>query len=613
MLVKITINHYLTKICHVQLDTQATLMLWRMLIIGFSTCCLACYTIAGSPLCFLPASALLVLSILRYQVLTNYLHKLALFAGSDFEFMPLSLLKKRLQHGELFLGKGFIWQKQDLQCCIDIIEQYKFAEGVTVNPKTRGLRFMQALSPNQALYVPLKFLEGHTLITGTTGAGKTRLFDLLIGQAIMRGETVIIVDPKGDRDLCEHAREVVNSMGDPHKFKYFHPGFPEKSIHINPLYSFNRTTELASRIATLIPTAKGVSDPFKNFAQYAINTIIGGLLLCHIRPSLQIIRYYVDGRTMELSFEAFKTYFNAHMPERYQEQWATLAQSRSAVPGRLLESYNKFYQQTLQKTMPSAALEALFKLARHDPTHYSKMISSLISVLDSLTLGELGALLSPNKEMDLFTEEWNFANLIERNTVTYLGLDSLTDNLVGGALGSLFLADLAAVAGARYNYADKITPVNLFIDECAEVVSNELIQLLNKGRGAGFRIYIATQTVADFEARLGSSAKALQVLGNVNNVISLRVIDNNTKEYISDLFPKVRIATLAISSSQNQSSDSILKVSTAVSETHSEEEMSIFPPQLLNELPDLEFIAKIGGSTVYKGQLPFIIGDSQQK
>jgi conjugal transfer pilus assembly protein TraD len=235
------------------------------------------------------------------------------------------------------------------------------------------------------------------------------------------------------------------------------------------------------------------------------------------------------------------------------------------------------------------------------------MIGSLISVLDALTIGELGDLLSPSGEVLYDVNEWDFERLIDKKCIVYVGLDSLTDNLVGSSLGSLFLADLTSVAGSRYNYSDNITPVNLYVDESAEVVSDELIQLLNKGRGAGFRLTIATQTIADFEARLGSKAKASQVLGNLNNLISLRIIDNDTKEYISNLLPKIRVNMYSRSSSQSQSSKNLLEVKSDVSDTVSEEEISIFPPQLLSELPDLEFVAKIGGSTVYKGKLPLIV------
>jgi conjugal transfer pilus assembly protein TraD len=538
-------------------------------------------------------------SYLRYQAKNNTL------SGTKLEFITSTELKSLMKPNEVYLGRGFLWQKDHAQQSADILEHYASVAHVSLNPNIRGLQFMQGLSNNDEIHVKLDFLNGHTLITGTTGAGKTRLFDLLIAQAILREECVIIVDPKGDRDLCNHAKEICAQL-DSRPFAYFHPGFPEQSISINPLFNFNRATELASRIASLIPTAKGTNDPFKSFSQLALNTVIGALLLMGMRPSLKNIRYYVDSRLMELCFLAFKYYFDKYMPNRYQDEWLALAQSTSKVPGKLLSNYNLLYLKALKKNKPSMELEGLYALSRHDSSHYGKMIGSLISVLDMLTLGELGSLLSPATEITYATREWDFSRLIAKSRVVYVGLDSLTDNIVGAALGSLFLADLTAVAGARYNYSPSITPVNLFIDESAEVISDELIQLLNKGRGAGFRITLATQTIADFEARLGSKAKALQVLGNVNNAISLRVIDNDTKEYVADLFPKVRIHYHNHSSSQNQSTDELLKVSTSISETLTEQEVSIFPPELLSDLPDLEFVAKVGGSMLYKGKLPFI-------
>jgi len=47
---------------------------------------------------------------------------------------------------------------------------------------------------------------------------------------------------------------------------HFHPAFPAESVRIDPLHSFNRATELASRVAALIPSETG-NDPFKIFGQ----------------------------------------------------------------------------------------------------------------------------------------------------------------------------------------------------------------------------------------------------------------------------------------------------------------------------------------------------------
>ena len=52
-------------------------------------------------------------------------------------------------------------------------------------------------------------------------------------------------------------------------------------------------------------------------------------------------------------------------------------------------------------------------------------------------------------------------------------------------------------------------------DEFNEIIGDEFIPLLNKGRGAGFTVTAYTQTWSDVEARLKNAAKAGQVAGNL--------------------------------------------------------------------------------------------------
>ena len=87
--------------------------------------------------------------------------------------------------------------------------------------------------------------------------------------------------------------------------------------------------------------------------------------------------------------------------------------------------------------------------------------------------------------------------------MAYLGLDSLTDNMVGSALGSIFLSDLTAVAGDRYNYGVNNLPVNIFVDEAAEVINDPFIQLLNKAAARNCVSSWQRRPFADFAARLG--------------------------------------------------------------------------------------------------------------
>lgn len=177
---------------------------------------------------------------------------------------------------------------------------------------------------------------------------------------------------------------------------------------------------------------------------------------------------------------------------------------------------------------------------------------------------------------------------------------------MGSAIGSIFLADLAAVAGERYNFGKDLKPVNIFVDEAAETVNDQLVQLLNKGRGAGMNLFVATQTIADFEARMGSPAKAKQVLGNTNHTIALRVTDPDTQKFISEKIPPTYFKYV-MRTQGNSTKDDPHMHSLNVGERLMDEEGELFPSQLLGSLPNLEFLAILAGGQVMKGKIPVLV------
>ncbi|MFZ4701243.1 MAG: TraM recognition domain-containing protein, partial [Candidatus Methylumidiphilus sp.] len=128
----------------------------------------------------------------------------------------------------------------------------------------------------------------------------------------------------------------------------------------------------------------------------------------------------------------------------------------------------------------------------------------------------------------------------------------------------------------------------------------------NKGRGAKFRLFIATQTFADFSARTGSEAKARQILGNVNNLIALRVMDAETQAYITDNLPKTRLKYIMRTQGVSTHSSNPAVFSGNIGERLMEEEGDLFAPQLLGQLPDLHYIAKLSGGRIVKGRLPVL-------
>ena len=553
------------------------------------------------------------------------LHK-ALF-GRQLEFTSLPSLVHKLKghEDEIWLGKGFIWTQTHAQRVFDALKMDVTGllgkEYVELNSQQSkelaGATWIHGVEPEETdQYQPIKHAEGHTLLTGTTGSGKTRCFDLLISQAVSRGtpgnrEAVVIIDPKGDKEMAENAQKACEALGEGDRFLYFHPAFPERSFRVNPLANFARGTEVASRIAALIESEG--QDPFKLFGQSAMNNIIQGMLIIDQRPTLVDIRRNLELGPARLVVKAIRAYAMRVRPTAEEELEQAVNHLKNPSDEKLAAQYCNYYTRVLQGNSSNSDLEGLITTFKHDSQHFQKMIASLIPILNMLTSGEMGPLLSPNvDDMDDDRDIINMRKALGDGKVIYIGLDSLTDAMVGSAIGSMVLADLATVAGDIYNYVDSRDrrSTNIFADEAAEVINSPFIQMLNKGRGAGFRLVVATQTIADLSAKMGSKDKATQVLGNINNHFCLRVIDTETQEYFTADIPKTRVKYVMRTQGYNTQGDDPEKFTGNQGERLMEEETDMFPPQLLSQLPHLEYIAKVSGGRLVKGRLPILTGEA---
>ncbi|MBK6744835.1 MAG: hypothetical protein IPG66_18520 [Hydrogenophilales bacterium] len=98
--------------------------------------------------------------------------------------------------------------------------------------------------------------------------------------------------------------------------------------------------------------------------------------------------------------------------------------------------------------------------------------------------------------------------IINQSAVVYIGLDSLSDHEVAGAIGTAMFADLTSVAGQIYKFgvgAGQLPPgrrkLALHADEFNELVGDAFIPMVNKAGGAGYQVTAYTQTWHDVEAR----------------------------------------------------------------------------------------------------------------
>jgi hypothetical protein len=70
---------------------------------------------------------------------------------------------------------------------------------------------------------------------------------------------------------------------------------------------------------------------------------------------------------------------------------------------------------------------------------------------------------------------------------------------------------------------DKRKPVNIYIDEFQNLVSDNLASMLSEARKFGLRLNLANQTLSQLNARRGRQDLLETVLGNVGNMISFRL------------------------------------------------------------------------------------------
>lgn len=522
--------------------------------------------------------------------------------------------------GHLFLGYGFAWSQAQTQIAYTLTRH----DPEKLMPRSvgqMGQGWLHGLGvlDEEPLYMPVEHAGTHTLIVGTTGAGKTRTFDALIAQYINLGYAVIILDPKGDVDLCNAARRGAEAAGRGDDFVYFHPAYPERSARIDPLSNFSRATELASRIASLIPSETG-SDPFTAFSMMAVNKLAEALLFIHEKPSLVLLRRLLEGGMTSLMIKVLETHFESARPGRdatgaelpngwvmESKPYANKMQNKGE--DGLAQGYIAYYRDHIIRTHPSSVLEGLISSFEHDSSHFGKMVTSLMPVLTMLTSGYMGALLSPDyDDPEDARPITDFKKITRNGQVCYAGLDALSDSMVASAIGAMFLSDLTAVAGDRYNFGrpGAETPVAIFVDEAAEIMVPPLVQILNKGRGSGFSVYIATQTISDITARLGSKDLAMKVLGNINNVLLLRCNDNATQEYLAESFPQTVVRKVDLGYSARNEVDNPLTFSATLTESLSEETVPLVEPQILSSIPNLEGFARISAGRVLKWRIPIL-------
>lgn len=507
-------------------------------------------------------------------------------------------------------------------------------------PPVGGLPRIHGIEPHEHdVSLPLGERVGHSLVLGTTRVGKTRLAELFITQDIRRThirrqrarneqpdhEVVIVFDPKGDADLLKRMYVEAKRAGRLDEFYVFHLGWPDISARYNAVGRFGRISEVATRIAGQL-SGEGNSAAFREFAWRFVNIISQSLVALGRRPDYEQIRRHVINID-ELFVEYAQKYFADHDPKA----WETIVALEGKIDRRNLSFAMKdrplrvvaIDQYLTMKRISDSVMDGLRSAVRYDKTYFDKIVASLLPLLEKLTTGRIAELLSPDY-LDLNDPRpiFDWMQVIRKRAVVYIGLDALSDTEVAAAVGNSMFSDLVSVAGHIYKHGiDDGLPgsmaggkvrINLHADEFNELIGDEFIPMVNKAGGAGMQVTAYTQTMSDIEAKIGSRAKAGQVIGNFNNLFMLRVRETATAELLTNQLPKVQIYNSTPASSAN---DSVDGKTAFTSNTHDQVQLTSVPmiePAHVVGLPKGQCFALLEGGNLWKIRMPLPANDPDE-
>lgn len=551
-----------------------------------------------------------------------------------FDTVTLSMLEQWVKDrpDEVYLGQGFVWEPSHTHRLRQVMaldraalrtprwlaawldrQNHVAMAGRLVDRDPKGsTRIHGVRDEEHAITLSLSAQSAQNLVIGTTGAGKTMLLNLVAAQAIFRGETCIILDPKKSRAIPELLRVAAQRAGRP--FVYFDLGRPEHSDAIDMLADYTRVSQLATRVTAQMAT----QDNFAGFFWMVLYRLAEGMDYIGDRPTLLTLRRYAEMGSDALLERVMAKRLAAAYPTDLESR---LVKFESELPlkgkdselSRRLRAMLRLYEEEVRSGRDILEINGLIAQVLHNGEHMSKMLASGMPTLTKLTAKPLDELLSPDATNVGSTRKiWTFENIVREGAVVYMGLGALGDAEISSIVGAMALANLCAVAANMYDFPEQYPPsarrpVAVMTDEASELVNPEYIQILNKGREAGVYSWFYIQTIPDLATRLGSRDAAYKMLGNANNRFALRALDPESQKFISDMFGKGDSRSLEHSQNVAMGTEDNLAhykggISMKVKTTTAE----VIPPGITGELPNLEYFGHIQAGLKVKARFPIV-------
>ena len=332
------------------------------------------------------------------------------------------------------------------------------------------------------LRLPDSTRDRHTYIAGATGTGKSTLLKRLISEDLREGRSLILLDPHGDL-----YSEVLESMPEDRWEDLFvidprsrmkPPGFNFMQIPRDQFFR-RRIDFLIGELLRFFQETWQTSDAF------------GPMFELYYRNSLLLLLLQDKISVTAMDFE------RVFSDKEFRESLLEISED---VP------LKRFWKETDVKISGDAALQNI------SPYITSKM--------HALTQG--GFL------TEMIAQSVDEVQLEERMNSGGVILVNLDKGILGPnqsrLLGTLLTMQIFAAGLKRSTLpVGERRPVNIYIDEFQNFVSDNIAAMLSEARKFGLRLHLANQTLSQLSNHRGGTDLLQSVLGNVGNMILFRL------------------------------------------------------------------------------------------
>lgn len=440
------------------------------------------------------------------HILHGRRRKIALFKlGEPVKFSitieEIEEAKKKTDTEEgLYLGSGFAWGPEHAQAYHEISNMPEKQRHFNPMGPDGGSPYIHNLGTyidEKADQPQIHTLPEHTGIIGLTGVGKTRLLEIILAQLIHKGPPIVIIDPKSDKDLLDVTYQCCLAAGCTDRFEYFSLAHPQASAGMNPFANYNTAGEVAGRITSIMPDS-GNSKPFIDFCYDVLAGVAQVLILLRKEITLKNLYKFavLDRKALLNEAKIFRAENN--LPESHARQL-------------------------------DEAISQLDVKVQHDAAHFQKMTTSLMPVLGTLSTGNVGALLNPEKTAKPLTWE----RIFKEDLVLYMSLASMKNSYVSSLVSMLFVQDLVSFCGTEYTRKSHHKDKWLILDEAPTAIYEGYVDIGNKLRAAGVHWMPCMQTTSDIEAKI-SAPVSRQIFSLLSNKIYMRILDLPQAEELAE-------------------------------------------------------------------------------